>query len=256
MAAGSGPECGSSEGRETTATHAFSPAERAAVYRAIYSRRDMRSFRPDPLPETLLARLLLAAHHAPSVGFMQPWRFIVIRDPGTKASLKELVERERHAQALYFEGHRRELFPRLKVDGILEAPVVVCVAVDPTSGGPHVLGRNSDPATDTYSAACAIQNLWLAARAEGVGVGWVTFYKKADVRRILGIPPHVDPIALLCIGYVEAFPERPLLEEVGWAQRMPLEEVVMEERWDGPAPGWLKRDETRPGRGGRHPGSA
>jgi nicotinate-nucleotide--dimethylbenzimidazole phosphoribosyltransferase len=223
------------------ARHAFPPEERAAVYRAIYRRRDMRSFRPDPVPDHVLGRLLWAAHHAPSVGFMQPWRFVVIRDPRTKADLKALVERERQAQALHFSGRRAELFPRLKVDGIAEAPVVVCVAVDPTSGGDHVLGRNADPATDVYSAACAIENLWLAARAEGLGVGWVTFFKKADVRRVLGIPPHVDPVALLCIGYVDAFPDRPVLEEVGWARRLPIEAVVAEERWGGPVPSWVTR---------------
>jgi 5,6-dimethylbenzimidazole synthase len=220
--------------------HAFPAAEREGVYRAVFERRDMRSFRPDPLPEEVVARLLRAAHHAPSVGFMQPWRFVLVRDPETKAALKSLVERERRAQSLYFEGRRAALFPRLKVDGILEAPLVVCVCIDPTRGGPHVLGRHSEPATDAYSGACAVENLWLAARAEGVGVGWVTFYRKPDLRSVLGIPPHVDPIALLCVGYVDAFPPRPVLEEVGWERRLPLAAVVREGRWDGPAPTWVE----------------
>ncbi len=229
---------------------AFAPAERQGVYRAITERRDMRSFRPEPLPDALLLRLLRAAHLAPSVGFMQPWRFILVREHAAKAALKALVERERQAQALYFQGQRAALFPKLKVDGILEAPVVICVAVDPTRAGPHVLGRHSDAATDVYSAACAIQNLWLAARAEGVGVGWVTFYRKPDVRQVLNIPAHVDPIALLCVGYVDGFPPRPILEEVGWASRLPLAQVVCEESWTGAPPAWAGERSPVPGASG------
>jgi nicotinate-nucleotide--dimethylbenzimidazole phosphoribosyltransferase len=237
-AAGSLPCGGAPPSAAAPGSHAFPAEQRFGVYRAIEERRDMRSFRPDPLPEAVLARLLAAAHRAPSVGYMQPWRFILVRDAGARAALAALVERERQAQALYFSGRRAALFPTLKVHGLLEAPVVVCVTVDPTRGGPHVLGRHSEPATDVYSAACAIENLWLAARAEGVGAGWVTFYRKDDLRPLLAIPPHVDPVALVCLGYVADFPPRPLLEEAGWDVRLPLGAVVAEGRWDGAPPPW------------------
>lgn len=209
----------------------FPEPERAGLYKAIYLRRDIRHFRPDPLPDETLARLLLAAHHAGSVGFMQPWNFLIIRNQETKARLKAMAEKERLATAASFGEPRASSFLALKVEGLVEAPVVVCVTCDPSRGGPHVLGRHSDPATDVYSAAAAIQNLWLAARAEGVGVGWVTFYQPAELHLALGIPPHVRPIGLLCLGYPEAFPPEPTLQTVGWRHRLPLEELVYLEGW-------------------------
>ncbi|MDA8064613.1 MAG: 5,6-dimethylbenzimidazole synthase [Thermaerobacter sp.] len=211
----------------------FTAAERDAVYKAIYRRRDIRVFLPDPVDDALLWRLLDAAHHAGSVGFMQPWNFLVVRDGAVKAALKAAVDRERRATACVFEADpaRAEKFLSLKVEGIVEAPVLICVTSDPTREGPHVLGRNSDAATDLYSTACAIQNLWLAARVEGVAVGWVSIFRKGDVQEILGIPPHVNPIALLCIGYTPSFPAQPVLETVGWGRRYPLERLVYAERW-------------------------
>ncbi|MBI3362484.1 MAG: nicotinate-nucleotide--dimethylbenzimidazole phosphoribosyltransferase [Chloroflexi bacterium] len=196
--------------------HAFPEAERRGVYAAMYRRRDIRHFRPDPIPAETLANLLDAAHHAGSVGFMQPWNFIVI---------------QRLAAAQFFDEPRRSQYLSLKLEGILEAPVNVCVTCDPTRAGPAVLGRNSIPETDIYSTCCAVQNLWLAARAEGVGMGWVSILKVAHLREILGLPSHVIPVAYLCLGYVEEFPDGPVLEKVGWRKRMPLAELVFFDRW-------------------------
>jgi nicotinate-nucleotide--dimethylbenzimidazole phosphoribosyltransferase len=222
-------------GIETSAA-SFTPEETAAVYRVIAERRDIRHFHPDPVPDDVLRRLLLAAHHAGSVGFMQPWNFIVVRDLERRARLRDSAERQRQATAVAMgeKGRRAEEFLRLKVEGIMECGAVIVVTVDPTRGGHHVLGRYSDLETDAYSTSCAIQNLWLAARAEGLGVGWVSFFHPGEVQEALGIPPHVRPLALLCVGRPEAFPARPLLEQVGWETRRRLEDVVFSEGWAQP----------------------
>ncbi|MCL6518002.1 nicotinate-nucleotide--dimethylbenzimidazole phosphoribosyltransferase [Alicyclobacillus sp.] len=209
----------------------FTPAERAAVYKAIHTRRDIRVFLPDPVPDAVLWRILEAGHRAPSVGFMQPWNFIVVRDRGRRKQLQQVAERERLRAAQNYEGVRRQHYLRLKVEGLLEAPVTVCVTLDSSRGGPHVLGRNTIPETDLMSASCAIQNMWLAARSEGLGLGWVSFYEKPDVRRILGIPETVNPIALLCIGYPPHFPDEPGLQRAGWRERLPLSSVVFFDAW-------------------------
>lgn len=211
--------------------HAFSAEERAAVYKVIEQRRDIRTFKPDPVPNDLLMRLLQAAHHAPSVGFMQPWNFIVIASEQTKFKLKQAADKERRALLIHYEGEQSEKFAKLKIEALTEAPVTICVTLDPTRGGLHVLGRNSIPETDLASVACAIQNLWLAARSEGLAVGWVSFYKKQDIRHILGIPFHIDPVALLSIGYTDHFPEQPILEKEGWRKRLNLEELIFTEEW-------------------------
>ena len=210
---------------------AFSPEERNGVYRAIRQRRDIRHFRPDPIPDETLARLIRAAHHGPSVGFMQPWDFILVRGVDRRQKVKELFERERQAAACFFDEPRRSHYLSLKLEGVLDAPVNLCVTCDPTRAG-VVLGRNSMPETDVYSTCCAVQNLWLAARSEGIGVGWVSILKLPQLRQILGIPLHVVPVAYLCLGYPEEFPEQPLLETVGWRNRMPLEELVHYEDWN------------------------
>ncbi len=210
---------------------AFPDPWREGVYQAIYRRRDVRRFRPDPIPSATLARLLKAAHHAPSVGFMQPWNFIVIADVATRMQVKELYARERLAAAQFFDEPQRSHYLSLKLEGILEAPVNVCITCDPTRAGPAVLGRNSVPETDVYSTCCAVENLWLAARAEGVGVGWVSILKKPQLQAILGIPPHVIPDAYLCIGYPERFLPQPELETAGWRRRQPLESVIYYEGW-------------------------
>jgi 5,6-dimethylbenzimidazole synthase len=211
---------------------AFPEPERAVVYRAIFSRRDIRRFAPDPVADEVLWRLLEAAHHGPSVGFMQPWNFIVVRDYAVKSQVKALFDRERQAAACFYDEPQRSKYLSLKLEGIMEAPVNLCVTCDPTRGG-VVLGRNSQPETDVYSTCCAIENLWLAARAEGVGVGWVSILKLAQLRAILAIPPHVLPVAYLCIGYPEAFPDEPMLQTEHWRDRLPLEQLVFADRWAG-----------------------
>ncbi len=210
----------------------LSEEEKRGVYKAIVNRRDIRTFLDKPVPDEKLLAILQAGHHAPSVGFMQPWNFVIIRDPATKQQLAEIVQKERRALAIHYEGTDRELaFLDLKIEGIKEAPITLCVTCDPTRGGDHVLGRNSIPETDIMSVSCAIQNMWLAAYAEGLAMGWVSFYKKPDVRRILGIPPHVEPVALLSIGYTDHYPERPLLEIFQWERRLDLERLIFEEKW-------------------------
>ncbi|HEY8744143.1 MAG TPA: 5,6-dimethylbenzimidazole synthase, partial [Chloroflexota bacterium] len=219
---------------------AFSAAALHGVYQAIFQRRDIRSFRSDPLPDDVLARLLNAAHHAPSVGFMQPWGFLLVRDRQTRTQVKALFDRERQAAACFFDEPRRSHYLSLKLEGILEAPLNLCVTCDPTAAGPAVLGRNSIPETDVYSTCCAVENLWLAARAEGIGVGWVSIIKLPQLRAILGIPPHVTPVAYLCLGYPsDGFPQRPVLQTTGWRQRTPLGAVLHYECWGTPAhPTW------------------
>ncbi len=215
-----------------SALHEFSRADKSGLYKAIYERRDVRrDFLPDPVPEEILKKLLDAAHHAGSVGFMQPWSFIVIRDVGVKTSVKVLFERANQAAAQVFEGEKRELYSGLKLEGILEAPLNVCVTCDPDRNGPHVLGRHSIRETDVYSTCCAIQNLWLAARAEGVGVGWVSIFEPEEVRTVLRIPSHVIPVAYLCLGYVRQFLARPELESAGWLPRLPLEDLTFYDHW-------------------------
>lgn len=208
----------------------YSDQTRAAVHQVIAERRDIRRFRADPVPEDVLERVLTAAHRAPSVGLMQPWRFIVARSLDTRMQVRRLAQRERIRQAERFD-ERAGQFLDQKIEGIVEAPLGVVVCCDHGDPDAEVLGRGSIPETDVYSTACAIQNLWLAARAEGLGIGWVSFYRPDDLRAVLGIPAQVDPMAYLCLGWPDERPERPGLESAGWASRMPLADVVMQERW-------------------------
>lgn len=209
----------------------FTQAEIDAVYKAILARRDIRVFLPDKLPDDVVDRILRAGHHGPSVGYMQPWNFVVIQDKQVLRALQAVVEKERIRAGEPYPDAKRDYYLRLKVEGLVEAPITICVTNDPTRGGPHVLGRNTIPETDLMSTACAIENMWLAARAEGVAMGWVSIYEKDDVRKILGIPDHVDPAALLTIGYTPHFPEIPLLERAGWGTRRDFAEVVFANRW-------------------------
>lgn len=212
--------------------------EKNGLYKAISNRRDIRTFRKDPVSSEKLAMILAAAHHAPSVGFMQPWNFIIVQEEALKQELADCADKERRALAIHYEGTGREsTFLDLKIQGIREAPVTICVTCDPTRGGDHVLGRNSIPETDIMSVSCAIQNMWLAAYAEDLAMGWVSFYKKADVRRILDIPPHIDPVALLSIGYTDHYPDRPLLELHKWREREDLQELIYRDRWGVKPPG-------------------
>jgi nicotinate-nucleotide--dimethylbenzimidazole phosphoribosyltransferase len=205
-------------------------AARAALAGVIADRRDVRRFRPDPVDDALVERVLDAAHRAPSVGLSQPWRFVVVRATETRARVRALAERERARQAPRF-GPRARAFLDQKVEGVLEAPIGVCVCCVPPPEGTEVLGRSTIPATDLYSTACAIQNLWLTARAEGLGVGWVSFYRPEELRAVLGIPAAVEPVAWLCVGWPDERPVRPGLERAGWAQRRPLADVVHHEHW-------------------------
>lgn len=201
------------------------------VYEAIYSRRDIRHFRSDPVSDESLLRILDAAHHAGSVGFMQPWNFVVVREPATKDRVYELFSRENALAAENYSGSRRALYDSLKLAGILEAPVNLAVTCDRSRGGPAVLGRQTMPETDLYSTCCAIQNLWLAARSEGIGVGWVSIIQPDAVKQLLAIPEHIVLVAYLCLGYPVEFDDRPLLERVGWENRLALDEVVFSETW-------------------------
>ena len=211
---------------------AFSSAERAAVYRAIETRRDVRDqFLPELLPDDLVQRLLQAAHRAPSVGFMQPWNFIVIRDPAVRAGAHQAFLRANEEAAELFSGERQALYRSLKLEGILKAPLSICITCDPERGGAVVLGRTHNPRMDVYSTVCAVQNLWLAARAEGVGVGWVSIFHDADIRSLLGIPERIEIVAWLCLGYVDELYSEPELEIKGWRQRLALEELVYADRW-------------------------
>jgi 5,6-dimethylbenzimidazole synthase len=213
----------------------FTPQEIAAVYRVMAMRRDMRHFLPDPLDEALVGRLLAAAHMAPSVGLMQPWRFIRIRDPALRASIHAIVEEERikTAQAL---AEREDEFMRLKVEGILDCGELLVAALADGRDG-HVFGRRTMPEMDLASVACAIQNLWLAARAENVGMGWVSLFDPEALRRLIHMPEGSRPVAVLCLGYVPAFYPRPMLEEVDWAHRFDLKDMVQTDYWtDGDVP--------------------
>lgn len=216
---------------------ALDAASRAIIYRNMLSRRDVRSqFVPDPVDEAILARILTAAHFAPSVGFMQPWSFVLVRDTAVKQRVHDAFLKANTEAADMFDGTRREAYKSLRLEGILEAPVNLCVTCDRDRDGPVVLGRTHQKAMDLYSTVCAVQNLWLAARAEGLGVGWVSIFHKAAIRDILKLPERILPVAYLCIGHVSHFLDQPELEAAGWRQRLPLDELVHFDGWAGPAP--------------------
>lgn len=209
--------------------HAYRPEDREAIYRVIAERRDMRHFAGGEVAPELLARLLEAAHQAPSVGLMQPWRFIRIRDRALREAIHGLVEAERvrTAEAL---GERSDEFMRLKVEGILDcAELLVAGLMDGRES--HVFGRRTLPEMDMASLACAIQNLWLAARAEGLGMGWVSLFEPQALADLLGMPPGSKPLAVLCLGPVEAFYPAPMLALEGWAQPRPLSDLLFENHW-------------------------
>lgn len=216
----------------STCNNAFSETERRGVYRAIHERRDVRAqFLPDRIPPEVLTRLLEAAHHAPSVGFMQPWDFIVIESRDVRETVLTLFEQENLKAAERFEGERKEHYRSLKLQGIMESPLNLCITCDRSRGGPHVLGRNSIVETDLFSTCLAVQNLWLAARAEGIGVGWVSILDQDLLSKALNLPEHVYPLAYLCLGYVSEFLDQPELEVKGWRSRLPLDELVHQDRW-------------------------
>jgi len=219
----------------TTAQNDFSSAERAAVYRALRERRDVRAgYLPQPVDDTTLYRLLSAAHQAPSVGFMQPWRFIVVRNEALLAAVHGIFERANCDATARYGGDQKELYSRLKLEGLREAPQHLCVLCDEESVRGHYLGRNSMPETSIYSVVCAIENLWLAARTEGIGVGWVSILDPPAIKNLLRIPAGTQLVAYLCLGYVRAFSDVPDLERNGWEQRADLAPLVRADYFDQP----------------------
>jgi nicotinate-nucleotide--dimethylbenzimidazole phosphoribosyltransferase len=223
-----------------SADGSLDPAARDALYRVIEARRDVRRrFLPDPVPDDVLGRVLRAAHLAPSVGLSQPWDFLLVTDPHVRRQVAAHVEEQRLGFAASLGGSRARLFDRLKVEAVLDAPLNVVVTSTLERGGARVLGRQLQPETAAFSTCLAIENLWLAARAEGLGVGWVSFYEPDRLAVILGLPPHVAPLAYLCVGLVEGFDTEPELASAGWASPRPLEWAVHRDRWgnrDGPGP--------------------
>lgn len=230
--------------------HAFAQEARDAIYQAIFSRRDVRGqFLPTPVPDAVLSRILMAAHHAPSVGFMQPWNFLVVQSQHTKRRVQKAYAKAQAEATDLFEGERRTAYQNLKLEGIVESPIGICITCDRERTGPVVLGRTHMKTMDLYSSVCAVQNLWLAARAEGLGVGWVSIFNQADLQHALGIPKAITPIAYLCVGYVSHFPAKPELETAGWLPRLPIEDLVYFEQWgqrddQQPLIGHLRRDQA------------
>ncbi|WP_326713954.1 nicotinate-nucleotide--dimethylbenzimidazole phosphoribosyltransferase [Streptomyces sp. NBC_01474] len=217
---------------EGPAAPGYDEAEREAVLRVMRERRDIRNgFRSDPIPHDVLLRVLEAAHTAPSVGHSQPWDFVVIRSAETRRTMHELAMRQKDAYAKSLPKGRAKQFKELKIEAILDTPVNIVVTADPTRGGRHTLGRHTQPQMAPYSSALAVENLWLAARAEGLGVGWVSFFDEREMVRTLGLPDHLEVVAYLCVGYVDEFPDEPELMQAGWSKRRPLSWVVHEETY-------------------------
>ena len=211
----------------------FTKEEKEGFYKAIYSRRDVRSdFTSKPIENKILSKILNAAHHAPSVGFSQPWNFILIKDVSTRKKIKESFDVERERSSKLVEESKRAKYLSFKLEGIMDAPVNLCVTYDPSKFGPFVIGRSSIPEAGLYSVCCAIQNLWLAARTEGLGLGWVSILSNDTLREVLNLPEHVMPIAYLCLGHVDEFSKKPDLEKAGWLSRLDLKEVVFFEKWN------------------------
>jgi len=212
----------------------FDENERQGVYRAIRERRDVRrGFLPEPIPDELLYRLLEAAHNAPSVGLMQPWRFIVVRDIVVRRAVHGIFLQANQQAAASYTGKQQQSYTDMKLEGILEAPQNLCIVCDSQNSQGHQLGRRTMPETAVYSAVCAVQNLWLAARAEGIGVGWVSILEPDLLRSALKIPTQIIPVAYLCLGYVDAFAAEPDLERAGWEKRTTLKSVVSFNEYDG-----------------------
>jgi 5,6-dimethylbenzimidazole synthase len=226
--------------RSRRSPNAFSNSLKRGLYEAIFRRRDIREFNSSPIPDEVLARILIAAHHAPSVGFTQPWDFIVVRDVERRRRVKEIFESERAKNAAQFTGARRKKFLSLKLEGILEAPLNLIVTCKPDRFGPAVLGKTSISDVEIYSACLAVENLWLAARAEGIGVGWVSILRNDALADIFGIPSDVIPVAYLCVGNVNEFPQRPVLATAEWASRLPPRTLIHLDSWNGKTSGALK----------------
>lgn len=214
----------------------FTDLERDALYKTLFSRRDVRGqYKADPIPEEVLSRVLYAAHHAPSVGFMQPWNFILVQSREVRQQVHQAFTKAHQEAAEMFPKEKQEVYRSLKLEGIMESPLNLCITCDRERTGPVVIGRTHIKEMDVFSSVCAIQNLWLAARAEGLGVGWVSIFDQQRLKEILDIPAHVVPVGYLCIGYVEHFFQKPELESAGWLPRTPIEELVSFNTWNGQA---------------------
>ncbi|MEO9876469.1 MAG: 5,6-dimethylbenzimidazole synthase [Anderseniella sp.] len=221
-----------SDSQHLVSANAFGTADRAAVYKAIETRRDVRDqFTSREVSKELLYRLLDAAHHAPSVGFSQPWDFVVVRSREKRQQVWEAFSRANAEATEMFDKDKRKNYGTLKLEGIRKAPVNICVTCDRSRGGKVVLGKTHNPMMDIYSSVCAVQNLWLAARAEGVGVGWVSIFHDRDIRELLNIPAQLEIIAYLCVGHVDELYSEPELQARSWAKRLPLEDIVHDEEW-------------------------
>jgi len=207
-------------------------AERDAVYKTIFARRDVRGqFTEKNIEEDVLRRILTAAHHAPSVGFMQPWDFVVVQQQQTKALIKEGFDAAHQRSAEMFDKQQSSQYQQFKLEGIMEAPIGICITCDRSRNGPVVIGRTINSQMDLYSSVCAVQNLWLAARAENLGVGWVSIIEDAVLRSALAIPENIDIIAYLCIGHVSHFKDKPELESAGWLARRDINNVIHFDSW-------------------------
>jgi 5,6-dimethylbenzimidazole synthase len=211
----------------------FTNDEKAGFYKAIYSRRDVRShFTQEAIDEETLTKILHAAHHAPSVGFSQPWNFILIKNTKTKQKVKESFQKEHERASKLVEDPKRSEYLSLKLEGIMESDVNVCVTYDPTKFGPFIIGTTSIPEAGIYSVCGAIQNLWLAARAENIGLGWVSIVSNDVLKEELNLPEHIVPVAYLCLGHVTNFETKPDLERSGWLPRLELNDVIYFEKWE------------------------
>lgn len=211
----------------------FTQTEKDGLYKAIFTRRDVRShFTKEPIDDKIITRILNAAHHAPSVGFSQPWNFILIKNQKTRKKIKASFDKEIRRSSELVKEPQRTKYLSFKLEGIMNAPINLCVTYDPSRFGPFVIGRTSIPETGIYSVCCAVQNLWLAARAEGVGVGWVSILSNDSLKQILRLPEHVVPVAYLCIGHTKEFATRPDLQTAGWLPRLNLKDVINYEKWD------------------------
>ena len=210
----------------------FSKTAQNTLYEIIFNRRDVRGeFKPDPIADDIIARLLIAAHHAPSVGFMQPWNFLLIKEDTTRKAVHELFQKANQEAANQFSNEKKELYQSLKLEGLLTAPLHICITCDRERAGPVVLGRTHMHNMDLYSTVCAVQNLWLAARAENIGVGWVSIFHEQEVKQLLKIPDHIHIIAYLTVGHVATFHQTPDLARKGWRQRLNLPDLIMQGEW-------------------------
>lgn len=206
--------------------------QRKGIYQTILTRRDTRGeFLPDPIPDEVLSRLLIAAHHAPSVGFMQPWSFVIVRDPAIRSKVHDAFAKAHAEAALMFPDDKQDFYRSLKLEGIMESPINICITCDRERAGPVVIGRTHIRTMDLYSSVCAVQNLWLAARAEGLGVGWVSIFDNIAVQEALAIPKGIVPVAYLCLGKVKGYHPKPELEAAGWRPRLPLSDLIHCDQW-------------------------